>query len=345
MCDVSGMQRMVQLFIFLLSCVSFGASAPRHPRVAEVLLQHDALVCSAVQMVRGNDVFGMLDVFLPPCPPKAKQSTLNARESTIVDASLNMIDAISAAVRVEWRSSNRVVDPVLQKVIRVVSDSSVDVVGARKHARAFLRSLKRDLTPLRVDLQALVPDFLKPITGHVDFALLEVFVRASKWVQEYYVDSLIFGYKPVGDVPFVGCHRPMQDKPRREFSRSDNAKSFDDAVRILEKRHRKEKNDAQAVEDQKEIWRITLEECEKDYCDGPLTRAQVEERFRDTPFGPRCIPAFGIWQKGKLRRIDDAAISGHNDLTFMCETIVCDTADLPSMMAGEFSKYVDFDDE
>jgi len=28
--------------------------------------------------------------------------------------------------------------------------------------------------------------------------------------------------------------------------------------------------------------------------------------FKDTPYGPRPIPAFGIWQNGKLRRIDDA---------------------------------------
>ena len=71
-------------------------------------------------------------------------------------------------------------DPVLQSVTRVVSDSSVNVVAYRKSARSFLRFLESSLAPLRVELQALVPEFLQPIVGHVDFALLEVFVRASK---------------------------------------------------------------------------------------------------------------------------------------------------------------------
>ena len=85
------------------------------------------------------------------------------------------------------------VDPVLQRVIQVVSDSSVDVVAFRKGARSLFRSLKSDLKPLRVDLQELVPEFLKPIVGHVDFALLEVLIRASRWVHVSYVDHLIYG--------------------------------------------------------------------------------------------------------------------------------------------------------
>ena len=180
----------------------------------------------------------------------------------------------------------------------MVSDPSVDVVGYRKGTRSLLRSLKSDLQPLRVDLQELVPDFLRPIVGHVDFALLEVMIRASRWVQECYVDNVIFGSKSVGDVPFVGCHRPIVDKPRKSFSRQDNAKSFDDAVRILEKRNRREKHSAQALDDHRRV-RITIEECEKGYCEGPFTRADIERRFADTPFGPRCIPAFGNLAEGQ----------------------------------------------
>ena len=69
---------------------------------------------------------------------------------------------------------------------------------------------------------------------------------------------------PVGDIPFVSCLWHSVDKPRKAFSRQDNAKSFDDAVRILEKRNRRERHSAQSLEDQAEIWRITMEECEKD---------------------------------------------------------------------------------
>ena len=34
------------------------------------------------------------------------------------------------------------------------------------------------------------------------------------------MDNVIFGYKPVGDVPFVGCHRPIVDKPRKVVVRA-----------------------------------------------------------------------------------------------------------------------------
>ena len=74
----------------------------------------------------------------------------------------------------------------------------------------------------------------------------------------------------------------------------------------------------------------------------PFHQGRDQVAFCGFTFGPRCIPAFGVWQKGKLRRIDTAAISGHYDLTFTCETIVCDPADLPAMIAPEFGKYVDF---
>ena len=62
--------------------------------------------------------------------------------------------------------------------------------------------------------------------------------------------------------------------------------------------------------------------CDRDFRVGPLTRGRVEEMIKHTPFGPRCIPALGIWQKGKLRRIDGALLSLHNALTNMRETIV-----------------------
>ena len=62
--------------------------------------------------------------------------------------------------------------------------------------------------------------------------------------------------------------------------------------------------------------------------------------FKDTPHGPRCIPAFAIWQNGKLRRIDDACFSGHNALTQMFETIFCDGSELPVLIACEFAKHI-----
>ncbi len=62
--------------------------------------------------------------------------------------------------------------------------------------------------------------------------------------------------------------------------------------------------------------------------------------FKDTPFGPRCMPSFALWQKGKCRRIDDALRSLHNILIYMHETIVCETADLPARIAAAFAQHL-----
>ena len=80
-------QHACNCFLLLLSCFSHASAAPeRHPRVAEVLLKHDALVCSSVQLIRDHGVYGLLDVFLPACPPKESHAHFKARENTIVDA-------------------------------------------------------------------------------------------------------------------------------------------------------------------------------------------------------------------------------------------------------------------
>ena len=114
--------------------------------------------------------------------------------------------------------------------------------------------------------------------------------------------------------------------------------SFDDAVEYLTRKAKQASPDA--VQDQWVVWEKSLKECENGFCEGPLTRGQVESLFSHTELGPRCIPAFGIWQKGSLRRIDDACRSWHNFFTQMCETIVCVSADLPADIAAEFYKYL-----
>ena len=129
------------------------------------------------------------------------------------------------------------------------------------------------------------------------------------------------------------------------FDRADNARSFDEAVRILSRKARKH-NSAQDEADRAEVARVTLEECEKpkEFCVGPLSRRGVHDLFKDSPHGPRCIPAFGIWQNEKLRRIDDACISLHNLMTRMWETISCCGADLPARIAAEFAKHLKLTD-
>ena len=249
-----------------------------------------------------------------------------------------MVSALKRMIGLGFPVGPGVVDPVLDAVICRVAALGERVVAERARRRACVREAKLIVVPLTRDLRKLVPQFAAPINAHVDFGLLEVFVRACKWVQENIVDSLIFGFKVLGEVPFCGIHRPVNEPACATFSRESNAKSFDDAVRCLSTRAKRAAGDADAMRDFETIWDMAIGECDRHFCVGPKSRAQVEGMFTHTNFGPRCIPSFAIWQKGKCRRIDDALRSGHNDLISMLETIVCCTADLPADVAAVFAR-------
>ena len=315
------------------------------PAVQSVLDKYSGVFDAAVDMLHVADKGGLLQLEPPTFFAKPKFDGLTARETTLVDSSLSMVDAVRACTRLYMPDGQGCVDTVLQSVVGEIAGLGRGV----KHERALRRSVVREVVqmvaPATKELQRLVPPFLVPIVGHVDFGFYEVIVRATGWVHDCVVDSLVCGFPPVGVIPWCGCHRPIPaEPPPKIHSREDNVKTFDDAVRILEKRARREASDPGSLQDQQEIWRVTMEEVDKEFCVGPLSRGAVERMFKHVVDGPSCIPAFGIWQKGKLRRIDDAAISDHNLRTQMLETIVCDTADLPARMAAEFAKYFGFEE-
>ena len=51
------------------------------------------------------------------------------------------------------------------------------------------------VAPATKELQRLVPPFLVPIVGNVDFGFYEVIVRATGWVHSVVVDFLVYGVR------------------------------------------------------------------------------------------------------------------------------------------------------
>ena len=307
-----------------------------------VLDVHAEVFERAAQILVGAGPASLWEVPFVPVPAKPKFDGTTAREGTIVDADLDMTGAMHAALQLSFPAERKRIDAVLQAVVCELACVRDGAVSHRRAARAAVREAVRVLAPATADLRNLVPVFLRPIVGHVDFGLFETIVRVIGWPHADLIDYCIFGFPPVGRIPACGCHRPIEPEPEPVVNtRADNAQTFDKAVEILTRRARRESASASGVADQLEIWRVTLSECDKGFCVGPLTRRAVEDMFAHVRDGPSCIPAFGIWQKGKLRRIDDAAVSGANDRTQMLETIVCDAADLPADIAAEFASYWD----
>ena len=327
-------------WLFLVLFAGLSQPSPlRSPAVSRVLARHDACLRSAVRLVRSAVDPKLLGIAAPVYQQRIPVARFVESEHTLVDASLDMLGALQGAVGLGFHRAREPVGEVLALVVQKVASAPFSVtVGLRKRLLAVVREASFGVRPLTRDLRALVPEFALPIAGGVDFGLVEVLVVSFDWVHKALVDCLIEGFWPVGDVPVTRVHRPVVQPATEFFSRESNAKAFDDAVRILEKRA--QGASAQALEDMEFVWRGALEECDKGFCEGPLSRSEVERMFRHTEFGPRPIPSFCIWQKGKPRRIDDALCSKHNALTGMWETIVCEKADLPARICAEFAKYI-----
>jgi len=326
--------------VFLLFLAGSSQPSPlRNPAVSKVLARHEACLRSAVGLVRSAVDPSLLGIAAPVYEQRFPITRFVESEHTLVDASLDMLGALHGAVQLGFHRIRDPVGEVLALVVqRVASAPYSATVSLRERLLAVVGEASAEVRPLTRDLRALVPEFARPIAGGVDFGLIEVLVVSFDWVHKALVDCLIGGFCPVGDVPVTRVHRPVAQSATDTFSRESNAKAFDDAVRILEKRAAGAS--AQALEDMDFVWKGALEECDKGFCKGPLSRAAVERMFKYTEFGPRPIPSFCIWQKGKPRRIDDALCSGHNALTSMWETIVCERADLPARICAEFAKYV-----
>ena len=313
--------------------------APRRPEVNAVLQRHSAILAETCSLVVSQSAPVLLGTLFSVPARKVPWDGSTVRETTLVDSTLSMVDHVIAAIRLSFPQLDQSPGQVLEAVVARIVCLGNALEHERRNVMRALQTASRMVHCVTVELRELVPEFARPINGHVNFGLIEVVLRVIEWPDSCLIDRLIFGFCPVGDVPFAGCHRPVDEPERAAFSRGDNQASFDKAAEVLGRKARKHGSD-QDEADRCEVWRVTLAECDKDFCVGPLTRKQVKDLFEDSPHGPRCIPAFGIWQKGKLRRIDDACRSLHNALTRMCETIVCCSADLPSRIAAEFAKYV-----
>jgi len=325
-------------FLFLFAAAFADGGSPASAMVDSLLQKHSPALVQAVELVQSMVGMDTISVQVGKFLPKSIGSNVPARELTLVDSSIGMVDAVAAALGLGFPARRSKLDVVLANTVSQIASAGVDIVQLRASRRAMLRRASRCVSELNGELQRLVPDFGKPIAGHVNFALVEVLVRALGWRHSSLMRDLLFGFEPIGCIRDTGCLRPVSEPVPPLFSRESNANSFDEAVSHLSKKARRA--DSEAVQDQWVVWDKSLSECEKGFCVGPLSRRQVEALFADSEFGPRCIPAFGVWQKGSLRRIDDACRSEHNLLTQMRETIVCVSADLPADIAVEFYKYL-----
>jgi len=89
-------------------------------------------------------------------------------------------------------------------------------VQLRASRRAMLRRASRCVSELNGELQRLVPDFGKPIAGHVNFALVEVLVRALGWRHSSLMRDLMYSGAGVNHRGYTSVQLIPQCMPSRE---------------------------------------------------------------------------------------------------------------------------------
>ena len=206
------------LLAFFVNDVPAAPRQERDQRISSILFKHSSAFVKAQTVIANGAVQAVLEVSFIPPSKKEPWDGRNARETTIVPSSLSMENAIIRAVGLYMPAADKSVDPVLSGVVKHVSVLCDKVVGYRADMRQCMRSASRLLAEANKDLQGLVPEFAKPIAGHVNFAFIEAVLRVTKWPYEYLIDNCIFGFEPVGDICPTGIHRPIVEHTQDPIS-------------------------------------------------------------------------------------------------------------------------------
>jgi len=251
-------------FLFFCSAAFTDGVNPTSAMVDSLLQKHSASLEQAVSLLKNVIGTTMLGVNIGPFGPKQVGTTVPARELTMVDFSLGMVDAVSAALKLHYPPRQSKLDEVLAHTVKHVAHVGAGIVQLRANRRAALRQASVMVSALNGDLQQLVPEFGKPIAGHVNFALVEALVRAVGWRHATLMRDLLMGFEPIGSIRSTGCLRPVSEPEPPLVSRASNVQSFDDAVGHLTKKAKKA-GDA-SLADHWVVWDKTLVECEKEFC-------------------------------------------------------------------------------
>lgn len=201
----------MRVWHFLLAVFGGQYCTAQNLEVAEILARHGAALSEAVSMVKSIIPNTSMDIFIPPFDYKQKGSNVPARELTMVDSALSMTDAVKSALGKNFPHRSSRLDNVLKVVIKEIALAGSDVVGLRRDSRRVLAQASRVVHSLNLELQGRVPEFGRPIVGHVNFAMIEVLVRAVGWRHPFLMHDVLCGFQPIGDVCSTFCMRPVDE--------------------------------------------------------------------------------------------------------------------------------------
>ena len=225
----------------------------------------------------------------------------------------------------------------LQSAVDFVCCEGHSIQSWRRQRCNELRRIAASLDDVNSELSARMCEGSRELSdkvGPVHFAFIAAVLDALEWPDSKLVFKLLHGFETIGPIEDSGVYAEWRTFASEDLS-GTLAGNAAWASRLRDEYADRARTSG-VSDDDVALWGKSMDEVAKGYATGPFTREELDQRFGYGRW--RCIPRFGIWQKGKLRAIDDARRSLHNAITRTDESLICDRADFPLRMARAFAR-------
>ena len=241
---------------------------------------------------------------LPPTPATATFGVFRTPDEFL---------AASLCLEHPFDSFAHVPDGLLRNLGRVLIDGPLPVMRHRVDLLARWTSWANELAEQEKSLHASLDPRVEAVISGKKLLLLDRIARSMDWPDVHLLDDLKQGFSLVGSAPVTGVFEPSF-KPA-EFTEEE----LDKRAKFLRPALWAKIASASPEETDAELWRKTLEERDqKSWLSGPYTYDELTDIL-----GPHWIPVrrFGIYQKGKLRCIDDLSENSINSSWEVAEKV------------------------
>ena len=177
----------------------------------------------------------------------------------------------------------------------------------------------------------------------ISIPLVHACIDGLGWPDVGFAASLVHGFPSVGEYGDTGVFRAKECAAELNFGALDHNYHLNE----LELRLARDARVAQTDPARRRVLEVltskTRKEVLKGLSEGPLTRLEVNVRLGKSCW--RALHAFGVEQgyeddgvTCKIRRCDNAKASGTNRCLYTHETIACEDASFPVLVASLFSE-------
>ena len=183
---------------------------------------------------------------------------------------------------------------------------------------ALFQQVADALRPLDVALRTAMPPSVAAIASSKSPALLAFLTATLQWPDRAQARSYVEGFPIIGNIPDSGTFRQLSPQQQgistRTFFGTAAVNAVDEIEAMPPPKHAEV------------IWKLCLEDVEKGFASPPVPRAAMDRKFGRGLWRP--LVRFAITQaSGKVRGIDDAKRTKHNEHSVMSETIYTIGAD------------------